>query len=368
VSEKCKHGLFKEYCVYCRTLSDSEEILHHKKKRQPVKEKSATIHGQSAIPAKMVTDSGFVVIYAAKPETHSRIDINTKMVHIVDYPFLWLVKLIIKEAPNVQCIQVIPKKKNSLRSSVKKLCAKHRVQLVLGHVRPDLIWEDGRNVSPHYQVQQKFFLNLSGEQLALYEELQQFGFDVVSILQRYFLLGEFEGEEFLPMRELAKEYGLNSHLSFSLRINGVIRYLDPTFSCSKKAVGFANNLQQKVVRLRRSLLAGESQAEALKAIEEEMNNFGIKNLPENFPLGRFRIYAAILKAEKDGRLNLLKKNSPLDYRALALRFGLNEKAPRYKTLCEVGELLKKEGVSRERARQLEAKALLFLELDSTSLD
>ena len=61
------------------------------------------------------------------------------------------------------------------------LCRARGVEVNSGHIRPDLVWEDDRVVSRHYDAQRRFMSTLSGPQKALFDELLALGFDAAGL-------------------------------------------------------------------------------------------------------------------------------------------------------------------------------------------
>jgi hypothetical protein len=299
-------------------------------------------------------DEGSAVIHTAKGREKcgiKHLTEKTTFVHINGPLNLWAVEGILQQAPNLKTIQVIPSMFKKLHpDSHLRLCQERGVAVVTGHVRPELVWEEGRIVSPHYQAQKAFLTGVSGDQKKLFDELIALGFEAALMTSRYYCLN---GEEFLSQRALCADFGYGENINhyFSAKINAVLCYLDEAFEASLASKRLAKALRANVIRLRPYL----ESAELRKQCAERLR---IPQLASKFPLARLDTFEKLLEAFRSGRLAQFALESPDDHRALVLRFGLEELAlGAYRTLEEVGNLT---GVTRERVRQREERALKIL--------
>lgn len=176
--------------------------------------------------------------------------------------------------------------------------------------------------------------------------------DSALMTARYFCL---DGEEYIPQRELCPMFGLAPILehAISAYINGILYYLDGGFPANKRSRQMAAMLKRRVEKLRPLLKSAEQR----QALAKEL---GLAALPANLPLARLDVLKELVAARRDGRLRALASSSQANFgRAIELRFGLDGSVPStYRTLEEVGEEMG--GITRERARQLEERALEIL--------
>lgn len=340
---RCKHGMLLIACAACQPPDLKEE-------RRPQVRENQTVYGTEAVDGTEVREVGYVVITTIKGRDHhsfNRLDDKTSFVHINGHPFLWAIEVILDLCPNLRTIRVIPSNLRRLSpGSHLKLCQERGVEVITGHDRPNMVWE-GENRSKFYQGQQAFFTGLQGEQRVLFEELIAFGHDGAVMTARYFCLGR---EEYIPQRQVADKHGFGEdERHVSQLMNAVIYYLDPSFETSERSRQIANALKGKVVRLRTSF-------QSVNIRQEAARRLGLSALPTDFPLVRLDELEALLKAERDGLLTLLKEEYPNAHQALTLRFGITDGV--YRSLQAVGDLMG--GITRERVRQLEEKALVAL--------
>jgi hypothetical protein len=199
-SERCIHNMVKTVCSFCSPP---------RKPRVPVKSDKPTVHG-AAVGSLDPPRHGIAVVHTStKSRAHSltdieQIDQGVDFVHISGHPNLWAVEAVVARLPKLKTIQVIPGMLDAFRGRARELCAARGIQVVGGHVRPEVAWEGDRIGNPQYTDQRRFLLKVSGEQRALFEELLALGFDAARMAARYFCLAD---EEYVPMRLLAAEYG-----------------------------------------------------------------------------------------------------------------------------------------------------------------
>lgn len=311
--------------------------------------------------ARAALETGYVRICTQgggrRHHSFNDLDVRTRVVHINGYPFLWAIELILERAPNVSRIEVIPSmlaKLQAMQSSrALALCRERAVELVAGHDRPDTAWEGKENRSPTYDKQRAFLVGLAGTQKARWEELLAMEFEAAQLTARYFCL---RGEEYRSQRILGEDYGIAQSMDHmvSMRITAILYYLDPSFKISARSKQFAGMMERRAARLRPFLTDARLR-------EKLATQLGIPALPSGLPLSRLEVYDALLQARQDGRLDRLAKDHENAHCALALRFGLDKlDAPAYLTLEAVGQLMGEGGVTRERIRQLEERALELL--------
>lgn len=283
-----------------------------------------------------------VVVQTQRGRSHAsfaRINRHTQMVHIDGYPFVWALELILKRAPNLRTLQVIPSGLPRMHpQSHRRLCTERGVRIIAGHVMPQCAWEGEERRSLGYEAQLRFYRNLKGKRKRLFEELLELGFPEAHMAARYFQLG---GEPYITQRELGVAYGYSQTHSWhvSVTIRAVAAYLNP-----RDAMGEEVRTRVRVMRARvRKIRAQLSVADARAKLAHKL---GLGALPDGIPEGRLSLLQA-----------LMPHSSKLP-RTVVMRFGLdNLEHPQYRTLLAVGRLL---GVSHERVRQIEAKTLAKL--------
>ncbi len=341
----CIHGIEEAWCSFCK--SRKEQALE---KREPKPSTATTVYGQGAAQSGEIMNDGYAIVTIRGKMNRcnfSQINRNTTFVHVNGHLFLWAIRHILKLAPNLKTIRIIPKNERRLHDSHRQACAEKRVQIITGHHWPQCVWRENRIVSRHYQSQRRFFLNLKGEQQALFEELLRLGFEQAQIVSRYFCLS---GEDFVHQSQIAGEFGFGQEeRHVSMRVNAVIHYLDPTFESGDRPNQIASAMKRRVSRIR-SLLAEEA------GLREIAGKLGFERLPENLPLSRLPILEALIEAKKDGRLAKLQAENPREYLVVAKRYGLEDNI--FRILKEIAEPL---GVTTmERVRQIEADAFSLL--------
>ena len=103
------------------------------------------------------------------------------------------------------------------------------------------------------------------------------------------------GEEFLSMRVIGEQFGLNIHCAVFLtsrKSNGVIAYLDPTFKTSRESLFISHGLQIKV----RILRAYPQTADREKQLAREA---GVAQIPAGFPVARYETFKGLVAAQKE---------------------------------------------------------------------
>ena len=359
--DRCLHGMIPNSCAFCRPPAIS------KPKRVPRlrPREEHTVHGSGIELTYEAKKYEYVIIYAGKPDHPGwrMLSDSTVTVHIVQHPFLWAIEKIIEQCPKLEVIQMPARMHKKLTESHHKLCASRNVALKVGYHRPDLIWGDDENRSPHYTKQRKFFLNLTGEQKQLWDELLLAKFPSALLTARYFCLN---GEEFVTQQKVAEEFELERNSSTSLYVNGVINYLDHTFEVSKMSTVHSHALRDRITRLRKYLQEGVKLKDAYKELQLKVDEVAkshdtesVISLPRSFPLSRFELFLKVARAFYKGRLTELQRFDSRLYQVLTFRFGFTADHEHF-TLEQIGKALG--GLTRERVRQLEADALKFLDI------
>lgn len=379
----CRHDIERQRCIYCR--APSEEELRRRRAPQhslepgdpdrlsPAEIRAIPLHGRSELDhietdygvefakSVLVRESGFVVIQPErKHPSLNDIDGRTKTVHIDGHPNVWVIEEILRRGSNVTRIQVTPARDRDFTDNHRQVVVERGVLLCTGYARPELAWADsGQNRSPFWEAQRKFFLNLKGAQADLFSELLGFGFRCARMVERYFCLGD---EEYMSMRALLDEFEIGEVHTFSMMVSGVIHYLDPTFHVSERSWQFVRELRRQVESRREQ----ETRANARR---QELERLGLKREPKRIGKNRGRkanlgLLAVLVKAQQRGYLDELKRLDENAYSALIARHDVSDPDnPVSSSLEEAGGRL---GVSRERARQLEERALSLLGIDKDS--
>jgi hypothetical protein len=271
------------------------------------------------------------------------------MVHLSGMPKLWAVEEILRRAPNLKTLQVLPKMRRHLpeHSPHVQLLNVRGVKLVEGYDRPELAWGEGEVRDLRYPLlRQKL---LKPELRTYLDELCDLGFEMAIYTRRYFCLND---EQYMPYRELSAERGLHVRQDhgISAYVNGVIHVLDPTYEVNQRSLQFARTFVRRIEKARR--LRGS--AEAMGVLLKEL---GIIAWPHGLPLARLEAYEKVLVAWRSNQLAALSER---ERAVLVNRFGLGD--------CPVGtfaEIGAKVALSRERVRQIEGEALEKLGVDSS---
>lgn len=350
-SPRCKHGMLATFCAPCSGIGPTRAI------RRPQKRTTATVHGSQALEPSRLAHAGLVAVSAKRRHpSHSNLRPGVRAVHVLGHPFLWLVQLILDQAPDVHVIQVLPTYLRKLSTAHRALCAARGVVIEGGRYKPEGAWDDDRfNITGSYAAQKRFLDTLIGEQKALYEELLAFGFEEGEIVRCYYAPGE--GVPGRTQQEIADEFGLRDNAAVSYRVQAVLRYLDPAFQTGASAQQRALTLVSRVARLRESFAEVEARQRVLARL-------GVASLPERMPLERVLVLEALLSAQKTGALAELRSLDERLHEIVTLRYGLAG-GWRYKILSEIGAQF---GVSRERIRQLEEQAFAFLGIEDVGAE
>lgn len=339
---RCKHGLEQAWCTECNPKKSSI--------RQPQTRITASIRGSQApilhnLKESIVRTS---VPISQRDEMFANLTPDTTFVHVDGFPFLWAVKRIIKQAPHVKIIQVIPRNLRRLGPSATKLCQHHKVEVVTGHWNPKLAWKDGDLRSPSYKGQRDFLLTLDGEQKDLFAELLEFNILPALMASRYFCL---QDEAYIPYGQLLLEFGFVEDVSdsyISSLVNSVFCYLDQEFSASAQARQRVQVTQDRVLRIRKQIALAEQDI----ARRDEIRKISDRPIPDGLPLRYYDKYQVLVVALLEGKLEELKKhNFPGQrkaYKLICLRYGIDDN--KFRTFKLLGAML---NVTKARAHQLE---------------
>lgn len=279
------------------------------------------------------------------------------------FPFLWAVKKILSQAPNVRRILIAPCCASMLSVQARRLCEQRGVTLSFGR-RFRAGSKLGENRSPHFEEQRRFLLNLRGEQRARFKRLLKLENRAALITARYFCL---KGETVIAQSALAQQFDLSHRCTgyMSAQINAVLYllgYSAASFAPGREAKAYAARMAWQV----RVASKKQEDDRALRADTDRRaklgKQLGVPPLARKFPIKRLNTYRKLLKAREKGRLKKLKTVHPKAWQAVTLRFGLDTKHEGvYRTLQQVVDTV--DGVnSRQRVCQLENEALRFLRI------
>lgn len=346
MAERCKHGLLAAQCGACHPVPSP-----------PPRHQAAEVRARAAgavDPSRYVSRQYVVIHTNCRNAEHrggfERLGPETEVVHVDGMPFLWAIRRILELAPNLKTLECIPSMLRKLHEDThRKLLRERGVSIVGGHYRPESAWNDNRPRATSYERHRRFFWYLRGEQRVLFDELLAMGLESAQMAARYFCLA---GEEYVPLYAISEMHGVKGDSLASQNIGAVIHYLDPNFKTGTDSMRRSRCIAQRVERLRPILRSAQIREERLRAA-------GGTRLPEGLPLWRFEVYLDLVRAEADGRLAGLAAARPSAWKAIRFRFGMDGES-RYRTLAEVGAMLG--NLTRERARQLEQRALMLLEI------
>jgi len=324
---------------FIQSLNPLEKTIVHNKRR------------------KKNNTASFVTITTSRKNNilhHSfkKLDNETTTVHIHGHLCVWAIKEIIKNCPNLKKIQLIPSQFIQLSETHKNLCKPKDITFTEGHCRPNLIWKNYKPISPNYHKKKTFLLSLKGKQKNLFDELLNLGFEAGKITSNYFCL---KNEPYIPQRELAKHFGYKYQISISIAINSVLRYINPSFKTSIDASDKAIRLKKQVKKLRKVISSKKALDNFIKI------ELRLKKLPEKLFPSRYKLFAKVVQAKRNGLLSKLRKTNPDLSKIITLRFGSFNFDEKCLTLHQIAKL---QSVSRECIRQKEEKALKILGIDT----
>ncbi|MDP3661736.1 MAG: hypothetical protein Q8R17_02720 [bacterium] len=274
------------------------------------------------------------------------IDDTVTSVHIHGHLFFWILKEILKRAPHLKVLRVIPKALWKLTDSHRALLNERGVQLVTGHQRPEFVWHFEKRLPKEYEAQQKYLKNLPGPQYELFDELLTYGLKPALIASRYFCLNN---EPRVTLTNLLREFGQLEHPSHTHDIvHGVLHYLNPRPDSAKGVKREATQLKNKVARIR---LRNQKKAEKDEEIERLTQNLGIETLPKGLRPLQYAVFEQVWRAFQSGRLESVLGKDSREFCVVKQLWGLENGA--VSTPKQVGEIYR---VCRECIRQIEKSA------------
>jgi hypothetical protein len=295
----------------------------------------------------------------APDSSFADISSRTEKVHLAGFPFLWAVEEILRRAPNLKVLQVVPTMMRHVPESSRHLATlkAHGVKIVTGYDRPEVAWATNNECrDPRYRRLRQMLLR--PENRAQLDELCELGFEMAHYARRYFCL---DNEEYVPYRILSAERGIHVRQdhAVSAYINGIIHVLDPTYQVNIRSASFARSLVKRADQAR-ELRKNGAEMQAL------LERLGVSAWPQGLPLARADIYERVLKAWRADGLGALEDRERF---VIVCRFGLDGHSVR--TLLELGNAMSQtrhpdHALSRERVRQIEAEALFRLGIDEFS--
>lgn len=348
----CIHGGDPRWCAICNgsLLRKKAEAA---KKRKPKHTKQAqSVRSSGAVKKSPVIRNGEVIVITKQRDHRSWNDVtkDTVLVHFSGIPLLWAVEKVLEKAPNLKVLQIIPSSVRWINDPHRELLRERGVELRLGHWRPENAWKKLR-VPPNFPQRQAFLMELEGEQKELFEELLLLGFPEAEMASQYYCL---DGEELVTQEDIGSQYGYEKATAVNQanrHINGVLRYLDPTFETSRDAMAKAEAIKNRVAKFR--VLAAD---QAVRVEELKKLRLSESDLPKELPWARLEIFAAVRELYKSKQLaRKLRDKRKAD--VLIRRFGLESGV--CETLLTIGNSY---GVTRERVRQVESQALSKLGL------
>lgn len=246
--ERCIHGMSKESCSFCNPRNSTvKRRVRTTKERKDARHPPRLFESEPDTRMTSPPSRYHVVVITRGNKTNSTLgDVNatTQVVHISGSPFHWVVEEILKRAPNLQKLEVVPSLFDRVASASLELCHKRNVKVVSGYHSPELAWEKSRiQPSPKYLEQRDFLENLSEERRKLLDKLVAIGVEQAQMAVRYFCL---EGQEYITQRQLADEWGIVGTgvvNQISTKINALLYFLNPSFEVSESAKKSAKAIQ-----------------------------------------------------------------------------------------------------------------------------
>lgn len=370
---KCKHHKNAEECLYCR-IPGAEELNRRRPKRD-WEDEGLTDEEIRAIPlvgraeldvieiqygvqyakSVLIRESGYTVVKTLrKHPSFNNLDSRTRVAHIDGYPNVWAIEEILKRAPHLKAIEVLPVMFEHIKESALEVVKPRGVVFVQGFAVPELAWADTDDIRPPFwQRHRMFFRTLKGQKKELFEELLEFKIRAGLMTARYFCLDD---EPYKAMRNLREEFDVGHIHAFSMMVNAVIHYLDQTWPIGHRSFLFVATLRRKVERMREEKKEREARLAQLRAAGLQKEAF-IKGKNQVRRVNA-ELLGVLFDCKDKGYLAELAKIDQRAHDALVQRQGVTTREdPQPQTLDALGQ---KWNVTRERIRQLEEKGFKLL--------
>jgi len=330
--------MIKDYCSICKGSAVTTAHLGVKETKQ------------RAIGVRE-SRRGHMVLWGLA-ESISSLPEDARVVHMVPQISLRKLRSLVKQCPSLERLILPPSHYERLISKCHlDFLQAQGVEVSYGYwnYREALTMPPGAQ----YKEKQTFYRNLTPSALARLNKLRSFGFEEMTLLERYLCVN---GGRKISFLKLAKQVGMSEgHLSILL--NALLLYLGAppelagmSYPVEARARGIDGTAQ----RLEMELKDASTRSEFEK----------YKPLPPNLPpysWDRFRRLSE-MEYEMPEKFRELKEANPKQYWSLIYNLGLNET---YKTLENIGEEL---GVTKERVRQLRNEALEILGIFAEELE
>ncbi len=373
---KCKHRQNPDECLYCR-IPGAEELNRRRPKRD-WEEEGLTDEEIRAIPlvgraeldiievqygvkyakSVLIRDSGYTVVKVLrKHPSFNNLDSRTRVAHIDGYPNLWAIEEIIKRAPHLKAIEVLPVMFEHIKEKALEVAKPRGIVYVTGFAAPELAWADTDDIRPPlWQKHRVFFRTLKGQRKELFDELIEFKIRAGLMTARYFCLDD---EPYKAMRALREEFDVGHIHTFSMMVNAVIHYLDQTFPIGSRSFQFVGMMRRKVEKMREEKKEREARLAQLRAAGLQKEAF-VKGKQGNRRVNA-ELLGILFDCKDKGYLAELAQIDKRAHDALVQRQGVTTREdPQPQTLDALGQ---KWDLTRERIRQLEAKGFKLLGID-----
>lgn len=293
------------------------------------------------------------------------LDEHVTAVHLKGYPNLWVLQLIVKNAPNLERLRVTESSSHLLRKKHKQLLSQNGITLEFGYLSSTHAWSTERRAnswSKKWKETQRMLLSRNEKVQKRWELLQTYYPERVAAISRYYCLA---GEEPKSMIALAPEFGYCNHVRLMQILHGVLKYLRPYSKANKDAKRLAKAMVSYIQR---------KEAEKKEAQERsaKLQKVGISRLPEGLRKDRMDVYIALLNLYNSGKLQSLAERRPRHYTLLVARYGLGSEDPVFLSfeqarkhltkLTSTSKIPTQGSPTRARAQQMEETALLELRI------
>lgn len=204
--------------------------------------------------------------------------------------------------------------KPRLKESHFALLQEHGVQLETGYIHRGSGWKDKSCRFHRYKKNKEFFLGLSAERKAAFEELLIYKVPEALIAARYFCLNN---ESYVPLHRLNEvmEGVSKGATRLSMQINGLKDYLLKKEGESERGVVY-----RSITRKLNACKAEEAKTQKNLKLTKTIQSLGLTSIPKNIPEDLIPTYAK-LKARYDD-VRLRRELDPEEFKAVVSHFGL----------------------------------------------